>query len=131
MIAECKVQEIERLLCEHRFSQRQIARRTGVSRATIAAIADGTRPDYEARRRLHQLRRAEEESTGPVERCPGCGGMTQMPCRLCRMRRLRAEREEAARRERQRIRERELRRLLLLQRAIAMGQLDPRRRPAA
>src|SRR5215211_2460466 len=119
MIAAGKVQEVQQLLSEGLYSQRQIAKRTGVSRATIAAIADGSRPDYEAQRLLRNLRTAEEESQGPVERCKGCGGLTQMPCRLCRVRKFKAEQFEAGRLERQRIREQELRRLLLLQRAIA------------
>jgi hypothetical protein len=42
-----------------------------------------------------------------------------------------AQREETRRRQRQQLRERELRRLLLIQRAIAMGQLNQFRRPAA
>jgi transcriptional regulator with XRE-family HTH domain len=131
MIAAGKVQEVERLLSEGQFSQRQIARRTGVSRATVSAIADGTRPDYEAQRRLRDLRQAEDECQGPVERCKGCGGLTQMPCRVCRVRKFKAQQHEAKRVERQQIRQRELRRLLLLQRAIALGEMAPLRCPAA
>ena len=115
-------------MSEGRFSQRRIAKRTGVSRA---AIADGSRPDYEAQRRLRELRESEDQFQGPVQRCTGCGGMTQMQCRLCVVRQYRAEQYEAARRERKRIRERELRRLLLLQRAIALGKIKQFRRGAA
>jgi len=131
MIAAAKVQEIEQLLRKGQYSQRQIARRTGISRATIAAIAAGERPDYEAQRQLRQLRQAEDESIGPVERCRGCGGMTQMPCRLCRVRNFKAAQYEAGRQQRQRIREQELKRLLLLQRTIALGTTSPQHRPAA
>jgi hypothetical protein len=131
MIPYCKVAEVQRFLDEGVLSHRQIALRTGISRASISAIADGTRPDYESRRRERQLRDAEAETAGPVERCGGCGGLTQIPCRLCRVRQIDAQRREARRRRRQQLRERELRRLLLIQRAIAMGQLNQFRRPAA
>jgi transcriptional regulator with XRE-family HTH domain len=131
MIPACKVVEVQRLLSEEGLSQRQIAIRAGVSRQTVAAIADGSRPYYDALRRQQQLRAAEDDLTAPVERCTGCGGRTHMPCRLCRLRKMRAEQHEVRRRHRQQLRERELRRLLLIQRAIAMGQLNQFRRPAA
>src|SRR5689334_722087 len=104
MIPSCKVVEVQRLLTEGALSQRQIALRTGISRATIAAIADGTRPDYDVRRREQQLRHAAEEDIGPVERCDGCGGLTHLPCRLCRVRQMEAQREETRRRQRQQLR---------------------------
>jgi transcriptional regulator with XRE-family HTH domain len=89
MIAPQIVDEVRRLLAEGRLSQRQIARATGVSRGTVGAIASGRRPDY------HNLRPALDEDllqpTGPPQRCPGCGGMVYLPCRLCRVRRLKAE----------------------------------------
>ena len=131
MIAACKIDEVQRLLTEGRFSQRQIAKRTGVSRATIATIAAGERPDYEAQRQLRQLQRAEEESLGPVQRCAGCGGLAHMPCRLCRVRKLQTQRRAAARHEREQIRQRELRRLLWRQRAIALGEHPTMHRGAA
>jgi transcriptional regulator with XRE-family HTH domain len=88
MIAPSVVQEIRRLLAEGKLSQRKIAKTTGISRGTVGAIAAGKRPDYES------LRRAANdefpEPTGPPQRCPGCGGMVYMPCRLCRARALQA-----------------------------------------
>ena len=57
MIAPAKVMETERLLAVGKLSQRKIAALVGVSRATVSAIAAGTRPDYEARR----LARLDEE----------------------------------------------------------------------
>ena len=48
MIAPGIVAEIRRLLAEEKLSQRKIGRLVGVSRGTVAAIASGTRPDYEA-----------------------------------------------------------------------------------
>jgi len=84
MLSFAVVDQIKRLLDEGSLSQRRIARRLGVSRGTVNAIALGKRPDYEARRR-------EEEDgfvapSGPPVRCPTCGGMVQMPCLACRIR---------------------------------------------
>lgn len=94
MIAPGIVEEIKRLLAEGKLSQRKIAKVTGISRATIGAIASGKRPDYQPRSR-------DEDDyfrpTGPAVRCPGCGGKVYLPCRLCRVRAIKAE-EEARRR---------------------------------
>ena len=89
MIAPSVVNQIKRLLAEGKYSQRKIARMTAVSRGTVGAIASGKRPDYQARAR----ERAEEfpQPTGPPRRCPGCGGLVYMPCRLCHVRKLVAE----------------------------------------
>jgi len=83
MISPEIVQEIKRLLADGSYSGRQIARLVGVSRGTVAAIAQGKRPDYEA---LRAQREMGQQPLGPLERCPGCGGMVYMPCRLCRVR---------------------------------------------
>jgi hypothetical protein len=84
MIEPQLVEQVERLLAEGKLSYRKIARFTGVSRGTIGAIASG-------RRRIQPRRMCfwEEEPTVPdvpPQRCPGCGGMVYMPCRLCRTR---------------------------------------------
>ncbi len=84
MIAPAKVLEVERLLADGQLSQRSIAKLVRVSRATVAGIADGTRPDYAARQTLKD----REEPQGPVIRCRTCGGRVYAPCRLCRVRRL-------------------------------------------
>jgi hypothetical protein len=78
------VDSIRRLLAERKWSMRKIARMSGVSRGTVLAIAHGKRRD--------RPRRAPEDGdllvrpSGPLRRCPGCGGLVQMPCRLCRVR---------------------------------------------
>jgi transcriptional regulator with XRE-family HTH domain len=88
MIAPSVVQEVRRLLAEGNFSQRRIAKLTGISRGTVGAIAAGRRPDYES---LRPTANDElPEPSGPPQRCPGCGGMVYLPCRLCRTRALRA-----------------------------------------
>jgi transcriptional regulator with XRE-family HTH domain len=89
MIAPSVVHEVKRLLAEGKLSQRKIARITGVSRGTVGAIASGKRREHEARARHPELEL--EEPTGPPQRCPGCGGLVYLPCRLCHVRRLVAE----------------------------------------
>lgn len=96
MIAPSVVNEIKRLLAERTLSQRKIAARTGVSRGTVGAIARGNRPDYEALRNKAK-EQEPEEPTGPPQRCPTCGGMVTMPCRVCRVRKLVAQRRIAPR----------------------------------
>lgn len=83
MIAPAVVQEIRRLLVDQKLSQRKVARLTGVSRGTIGRIASGQRPDDLT---VHAVPEWPEPS-GPPQRCPSCGGMVDMPCRLCFLRR--------------------------------------------
>lgn len=84
MIESAVVEEIHRLLDAGALSQRKIALETGVSRGTVNAIALG--------KRILQPRRGPEAGddflppTGPVARCPICGGMVRMPCLACRVR---------------------------------------------
>ncbi len=88
MIAPSVVQEVRRLLAQGNLSQRKIAGITRISRGSVGAIASGKRSDHGS------LRRAAKDElpapTGPPQRCPGCGGMVYMPCRLCRTRALKA-----------------------------------------
>lgn len=83
MIAPALVEEVKRLLAEGKWSGRKIARMVGVSRGSVASIAHGRRPDYEA---LRREREEPDEPLGPLGRCPRCGGMVHMPCRLCSLR---------------------------------------------
>lgn len=116
MLAQAKVKEVELLLAEGKLSQRKIAKATGVSRGTVGAIASGRRPDYEERIRA----RAEElQPLGPVERCQTCGGRVHMPCRLCRVRKLKAQQEATLRAMRRQAREQAVRRLLTAVRRAA------------
>jgi hypothetical protein len=83
MLAPGVVDEIRSLLASESFSQGEIARRLGVSRGTVNAIATGRRTAEPARPS------AGEDFTygqGPPRRCPGCGGLVQMPCLACRVR---------------------------------------------
>ena len=82
------VDTIRRMLAAGKWSMRKIARMTGVSRGTVRAIAHGTRRDRP--RRLGENGDPALQPSGPLRRCPGCGGLVQMPCRLCRVRAWRA-----------------------------------------
>jgi hypothetical protein len=95
MIPDWRIAAIRHMLVEGKLSQRKIAQQTGVSRGTVGAIALGRRPDYEDRRQT--TAGGFPSSSGPAQRCPGCGGMVQMPCLLCRVRRLQ-ERQQINRR---------------------------------
>ena len=86
MIAEKVVAEIRRLLRSGSVSQRAIARRVGVSRGTVGAIALGRRGDRETFSREDDDSPADYAPAGPPRRCPGCGGLVFMPCLLCRLR---------------------------------------------
>ena len=81
MIAPQIVAEVRRLLAERKHSHREIAHRTGTCRGTVGAIASGRRPDYEP-----PDEDEGEEPAGPPRRCPNCGGLVCVPCRLCRVR---------------------------------------------
>jgi len=90
MLALSVVQEIDRLLNEGKQSQRKIAARLRVSRATVSAIANGRRPVFGTGRQPSEL-----DSRGrqlPPQRCPHCGFLVYMPCLVCRTREYRHER---------------------------------------
>lgn len=84
MIAPSVVQQVRRLLAEGRLSQRRIAKTTGVSRGTVAAIATGKRREQGPRKGRDETETLEP--SGPPRRCPGCGATVYMPCRACRTR---------------------------------------------
>jgi transcriptional regulator with XRE-family HTH domain len=109
MLAIGKVKEVERMLALGTHSQRRIAAVIGVSRATVSAISRGTRPDYEARMRARSV---ENAPLGPIERCPTSGGRVYMPCRLCRVRKLKAQEQITLRAMRRQARELAARRVL-------------------
>jgi transcriptional regulator with XRE-family HTH domain len=90
--------EIRRLLSAGELSQRAIALRMGVARDTVKAIASGQRS---LEPRVPGLRRARRRfSTQPLttpKRCPRCGGLVYMPCRLCRVREFQLRNEQIRR----------------------------------
>jgi hypothetical protein len=87
MVDASTVEEILSLLSAGNLSQRKIARKVGVSRGTVNAIARGKRSSSPTRPRVsHDYLMP----AGPPTRCPTCGGLVKMPCLLCRVRELRA-----------------------------------------
>jgi hypothetical protein len=88
MLAKSLVDQIDHLLREGGLSQRAIARRLGVARGTIAAIASG-------RRGLHGRESETNDADtlaplAPAERCRRCGHRVYLPCLVCRNRDYRA-----------------------------------------
>src|SRR5580693_1923563 len=85
MLSPAKVDDIRQLLARGNVSQRQISRMLEVSRGTVGAIASGKRPNYPV-----IVQEEEIDSSIPPTRCRGCGGLVYVPCRLCRVRALKA-----------------------------------------
>ncbi len=95
MIAQHKVEQVRYLLSQG-VSQRKIARIVGISRGTVVAIAHGKRRDAPEPDELDGW-----PAHGEPRRCPGCGGMVYLPCRLCHVRSLNSfQRRLAQRRKR-------------------------------
>lgn len=84
MLPSSVIQEVWELLQAGELSQRKIALKTGVSRGTVSAIANGQR----------NLAGSSAEQEQPIfERCPGCGALVTMPCVLCQARAYYARRQ--------------------------------------
>ncbi len=95
MIHPARVELVRQLLDAHKHSQRTIARLAGVSRGSVSAIAAGRRPDYAERPPA-----PDDEywmPSGPIARCPKCGGRVFSPCRLCEVRDKIAQRDHRTR----------------------------------
>lgn len=82
VISPALAAKVRSLLVDQKMSQRQVARLTGVSRATVKAIASGEW--FERYRARHGC----DNTTPILTRCPECGAMVEMPCRACEVRRL-------------------------------------------
>ena len=93
MLPKALVDEVNRLLHEGKLSQRKIAGRLGVSRATVSAIASGRRGLYG---REPEGERTLGRGGSPPARCPRCGYRVYMPCLVCRSRDYRREQQLAA-----------------------------------
>lgn len=81
MISPMVVAEIQRLLLEKTYSHRAIGRMLGISRNTVGSVALGRHRNIDAPSRDDE----EEEPAGPPARCPTCGALVYLPCRLCRL----------------------------------------------
>ena len=80
MLSDWKVSQIERMLRVDRLSQRETARRCGVSRGAVRSVAMGQR------RRRTSLEEDDLSPNGPPQRCPECGSQVFMPCLRCQLR---------------------------------------------
>ncbi len=79
MLAPEQITKVRRLLANGKYSQRKISRMTNVSRGTVSAIANGKRPDFKPKAQEDEIIFPQ----GPKGRCPECGAMVYLPCRLC------------------------------------------------
>ncbi len=80
MLEQYVVNQILELLAEGGWSRRQIAKKVGVSRGSVNAIANGNRGHF-GRQPM------EGSDAGPqVARCPQCGVRVILPCVACRAR---------------------------------------------
>lgn len=84
-----KIKEIQRLLAEGTISQRQIAKKLGVARGTVNAIANGTRGGHGRETRgLNNSKTGKSDWSAelPQGRCPACGVVGYVPCIACEAR---------------------------------------------
>jgi len=84
MLRPSQVKKVRKLLADG-WSLRKIARKVRLSRGTVDAIAQGRRQNP-----LPLLSEDGSECLGPPVRCTKCGGMVYPPCRLCRVRAIKA-----------------------------------------
>ncbi len=80
-----RIDEVMQLLAAGGLSQRQIAKRTGVSRVVIHRLATGKR---KPRPEPENTDWGADRPTRPFERCSICGGLVQFPCLACIVKRL-------------------------------------------
>jgi hypothetical protein len=85
MLPPKRVNLVRWLLTVDKLSCRKIARKTGVSRATVGLIAAGRNRKPFTPPQPWQIDPAQPLE--PPQRCPDCGGWVRLPCRLCRVRR--------------------------------------------
>ncbi len=86
MISEAVEREVEHLLKTEGMSQREIARRTGVSRQVVGRVKNGKLVGIREvmRRKLEvSLVEMRDVTGGRVNRCSTCGAMVYGECREC------------------------------------------------
>lgn len=85
MLALGLEREVERLLDSKRLSERQIAKRLGISRGTVRSVAKVQRPTRTTCKKKGFSFFSDET---PPARCKSCGAIVFMPCLLCHVRTL-------------------------------------------
>lgn len=83
MLTLAVVEEIAFHLEAGQLSQRAIAKKLGVSRATVWDMAQGRRGKFG---READVEPEEPERPDPPVRCPECGYLVHFPCLACRTR---------------------------------------------
>ena len=78
------IDEVARLIREGRLSQRRIAKKLGISRGIVGAVANGTRSLFGMHANKENAESVEQTTSRLPERCPGCGGRVLLPCVYCR-----------------------------------------------
>ena len=91
MIDPKVIDTVRQLLAEGKLSYREIALRTGISRSTISSVAAGKRV---ADNNKFLENDAPLQPLGPARRCPNCGGLVYLPCKLCRVRAMKRKQQD-------------------------------------
>lgn len=92
MLPAEKINEVKRLLSLG-LSQREVERRSGVSRAVVQRVASGKRKD----RVVKPPEPWEVDWTGEVGKCPECNAKVMLPCMACIIRNIPAGASHATR----------------------------------
>lgn len=87
MLSRGQVLEVEAALATG-LSRRAAAAATGVSRGSVARIAQEKHPYCSARYRGEDTSADETPTTRGKRRCPDCGSLVDPPCLACRIRRM-------------------------------------------
>ena len=83
MIKNDIIKKISHLIKQGGLSQRQIAKKLGVSRGTVQAVVNGKRKEH--------VPNAMKKTgiwvipSGQPKRCPHCGSWVRMPCLACQL----------------------------------------------
>ena len=83
MIKNDIIRKILHLVKQGKMSQRQIAKRLGVSRGTVQAVAQGRRSEHIPAAIASAV--TWIVPSGKPKRCPDCGSCVKMPCLACQL----------------------------------------------
>ena len=86
MLSQRIIDRVKRLLKSGKNSNREIARRAEVSRATVQRIREGkydTETQPEPKRKVEPLINSQYALSADYHRCKGCGGKVKLPCLAC------------------------------------------------
>ena len=78
MLSRAMVDKIKQMLEQGNLSNREIARKLGVSRGTVDSISSGARRDH-----CREDTVASNEPPNEEGLCDGCGHVVPLPCVYC------------------------------------------------